>query len=307
MGVVNVLFSVYLLTKQPWNYFLYHSFKNTIYLVKRYFNFKSKKHSWFLTEFCYVVNFLIFAYIGICMIKKFVPALAFLKPHLDPFGPLLFRVGFTWSMGPVAISIAFFRNALVFHSIDHMTILAIHIGPPLVCYSFRFYHEQLEAQWPDTFHLGIGESLSWEDSFRSLLLMPTILYFCLWLLPYALIQFVIKAKEIKEQGQITMISDLPHLKNLPEGDRPFEYCKLHACSCIVAFSFSQLLWRSCALTTCYLLSLFAISIWNGATFYFEVFGGEYVYLKELKKREEKAKQETASSIPDSKLAPISNQ
>lgn len=227
-GVLNVLFSVWIVSVQPWNYFLYHTAKNIAYLALRYVTFKKRKLQWFLSEFCYVVNYLTFLYVFVCLAKAYIPALHFLKPLLDPLGPALFRVGFAWSFGPVAVSVAFFRNALVFHSFDHMTILAVHIGPPLVCYGLRFYHAQLEAQWPDVFHLGldIDESPSWEATLQGLLINP-VLGYAVWLGLYALVHFVFMADTFKSTGMVTMVSDLPQLTALPEGKRPLVYCAAH--------------------------------------------------------------------------------
>ena len=144
---------------------------------------------WYLTEFCYLVNSCTFLFVWLCLLKKFVPQLAFLKPLLDPHGSFFFRIAFAWSLGPVALSIAAFRNSLIFHSLgmipfwegfffllwfpdllalpvflkvfyplyvlyrnsvficihkpDHMGSVAIHLGPPLLCYSMRFYHAEV--------------------------------------------------------------------------------------------------------------------------------------------------------------------
>lgn len=222
-----------------------------------------------MTEFCYVVNYATFLYVALCLLKRHVPALYFLNDILNPWGPLLFKVGFAWSFGPVAWSVAGFKNALVFHSFDHMTILAVHIGPPLVCYGFRYYSEELEASFPDTFHLGIGESSSWKDSFEGLFVNPVMGY-AAWLGLYALFHFVLYAKALKEQGMITMVSDLPWLTSRPESQRPLLYCAAHSLLSCLTIAIAQLWWRSHVAATVFLLCLLLVATWNGATYYFEV-------------------------------------
>eukprot|EP01036_Dinobryon_divergens_P027573 gene27573-36372_t len=125
-------------------------------------------------------------------------------------------------MGPLALSIALFRNALVFHSADHMTILAVHIDP-------------------------------------------------LWLV-----------MECDESG----------LGYFGESFKPAVYMAIHGSLCFLSFILSQLLWRSFWLNTVYLLGLLLVSVWNGSTYYFEVFA--------TKKDKAKA---TPSSSDENKLQP----
>ena len=298
LGVLNVIFQVFLVSAMPWNYFLYHTAKATVYLFIRARDFRNTKEIWFITEFCYIVNFLTVAYVVVCLAKKFVPALAFLKPLLDPYGPILFRIAFTWSLGPVALSVATFKNAMVFHSMRHMVILAVHLGPPILVWCFRFYHAEIEQHWPDTFHLDIdpqNETLT--ETLHSLLVMPAIAYFVLWLIPYSLLQYVVKHEEIQREHQRTMLDDIPGLNDLPEPERPMCYCKVHASASFIAFVAAQLWWRSHALTTVFLLSLLASSVWNGATFYFKAMGMT-TSKKPLEKEKEKEEEKAAAAAAD---------
>jgi hypothetical protein len=82
-------------------------------------------------DFCYLANYLSVVYFILCFLKVNVIT------QLDPFGPTIFRVLFSWVNGPLVLSIAAFRNSLVFHSADHMTILAVHVGPALAVYGMR--------------------------------------------------------------------------------------------------------------------------------------------------------------------------
>lgn len=284
-GVWNVFLSIYIMAKCPWLYFLWHTIKNTLYLIYRFFIFRKRKMEWFLSEFCYVVNYCTFFHVAICLLKRHVPALHFLNDILNPWGPTIFRILFAWSFGPVAASVVGFKNALVFHSFDHMTILAVHIGPPLVCYGLRFYAKELEDAFPDTFHLGIVDSPSWDDSLKELFVNPVVGY-ATWLGIYALFHFLLFASLLREQGMITMVTDLPFLASRPEAQRPLIYCAAHSFLSCLTFAFAQIWWRSHEAATVFLLTLLFVATWNGATYYFEVFGGDYAY--ERKKAKEAA-------------------
>ena len=67
------------------------------------------------------------------------------------------------------------------------------------------------------------------------------------------------------------------------------YCAAHSFLSCLTFAASQLWWRSHAASTVFLLCLFAMAIWNGSTFYFEVFGGDFAFQKYTEKLALKAK------------------
>ena len=51
----------------------------------------------------------------------------------------LFKMVFLYSNGCLGIAIAAFRNSLVFHRIDYITSLAIHVVPMLTSVRIRWY------------------------------------------------------------------------------------------------------------------------------------------------------------------------
>ena len=51
---------------------------------------------------------------------------------------MLFQVVFSFALGPLAWSVALFRNSLVIHSQGHMLSLFIHLFPPLIVFIIRW-------------------------------------------------------------------------------------------------------------------------------------------------------------------------
>jgi hypothetical protein len=139
----------------------------------------------------------------------------------------------------------------------------------------RWYYKDLEAAYPGLFAIDVARSeTSWEV-FYDLSIAPIIAYLLLWTIPYALIMFVLCAKRIKSRGYQTMYGFYEGmLKNVigifGEKLKPAVYMALHGVAVSLSFLLSQVLWRSFAANTVYLVVLIAISIWNGSTFYFEV-------------------------------------
>ena len=65
-------------------------------------------------------------------------------PDNDELGKAMFSI----SNGPIAIAIVMWRNSLVFHSLDKMTSMFIHILPALVIFSRRWGEHMKRREYP---------------------------------------------------------------------------------------------------------------------------------------------------------------
>jgi hypothetical protein len=277
LGVCNVLLSTHLMSTVPETYWIYHCIKSFFLLFTRWKTWRKKKMHYYLLEFCYVVNYFTLLYFLICLLKKYFPLFDFLSA-LDWMGYYLFRIGFSWSMGPLALSVAFFRNGMIFHSIEHMTILATHIGPPLALYGMRWHWMELEEKFPGTFHANVNAMETHQQQVQNLFLFPAIGYIFLWTVPYMIINFSLRADKIERSGYETMFRYLgvPFLEKLTKGKVPKQwlpacYMIMHGVLSITSFSLSLILWNYQKVHSLYMLVLILVSVWNVSTFYFRVF------------------------------------
>lgn len=321
IGVSNLVLTTWILARFPHCYWIYYCIKNLALLIARYFVFKKRKEVWYMLEFCYLTNYLSIFYFVICVAKRHIPALAFLR-EFDYLGYYLFRVAFTWVNGPLAMSIAKFNNAIVFHSVMHIGITAVHIGPALALWGLRWFNDDLEAFFPDTFHINVNQTAAtetWQELFKTLLINPIILYIFLWAIPFYLADFVIFREKIHKSQEHIMFEDvfekeidklltsfggwlhknigLPFLDHIYEiftvrgkkYSHPFVYMCMHFIASSFTFTFSQVFWRSFWLHTLYLVVLIHIAIFNGATWYFKIFERDFAkkrYAKILASDEE---------------------
>ncbi|KAI9345285.1 hypothetical protein BDR26DRAFT_156668 [Obelidium mucronatum] len=90
-------------------------------MLIRYVDFHRQKWHYFMIDFCYYVNAVLFYF----LIK-------------DPSNSTLFKVVFTWSNGPLLWAIVVWRSGLVFHSLPHITTIYIHLLPAFVTYVIRW-------------------------------------------------------------------------------------------------------------------------------------------------------------------------
>jgi hypothetical protein len=309
VSVSNVIFSTWVISVMPWKYWMFHSFKNILYTGHTYMRNVAKGWQWFLADFCYVVNYLSFLYFGICYLKANFPAFAFLRPYLDPYGVILFRIAFIWSTGVLATSVGLFTNSFVFHSPQHMAILAIHIGPPLVVWSMRWWVKELHADFPDTFHIGCNNYEECGGSLFELVGVSCIAYIALWTIPYSAIVFIFKEKSIKEHEYVTMFSYYKDMLFPPTGSvvqkmrdnkvseqaqervKQAMYMSTHGILCFISFFWAYLCYYNFWIHTGFLIILTEIAIWNGATFYFKVAMNKERILKQEVKRQSMKQQQ----------------
>jgi hypothetical protein len=120
LGVTYIWLTCFAMVRFPDLFPLYHLLTILPMVSIRWFTYRSKKWHFFLADLCYFVNALLI------VILFFYSSQA------------LFIAVFFLSHGPVAWAIYAWRNALVFHSLDKMTSIAIHISPALVMYTLRW-------------------------------------------------------------------------------------------------------------------------------------------------------------------------
>jgi Protein of unknown function (DUF2838) len=299
VGVFNLMFCTFLIAASPWNYWIWHSIKMLTLLMYRRYKFAKVKYQYFLLDFCYTANYWSILYYALCALRSQIVTFSALNTFFNSWGGTIFRVLFTWCVGPLALSVAFFRNSLVFHSSDQIIILATHLSPNLAIYGMRWWAKELENQYPNTFHIecetSIGSIFSsfpsvrmfdagenCEATFFSLFWVPLFAYVVLWTIPYALFFFLLGRKLIEEGGYHTMYStmkDTPLMKRFltlgGEPWRPVIYMLIHGVLCGASFLIAPFVWKSFLLHTSYLLILLFIAVRNAGTYYFEIFAERY--------------------------------
>lgn len=233
LGITNLLVTTWLVSAFPHMFWCFHAFKMALLLGYRLVKFAAKKWQFFLLDFCYCVNVWSVATVTTAVLVSNVDALHVWRPAVASVGPAVFRAFFTWCVGPLALSVAFFRNSLVFHSSDQAIILAVHLSPNLALYGMRWWAGDLRATFGDIFpilchtnaHVDVkafhapqqllypllynahtdGECPA---SFGDLVTTPLLGYLLLWTLPYSLFFFVLGRKYLEAHGYHTMYACL---------------------------------------------------------------------------------------------------
>ena len=214
----------------------------------------------------------------------------------------IFRLLFTASVGPLALSIIFMRNSLVFHDLNSISILALHWSPNIAIWGQRWFTSDLNNTFPNVFHIGCNcnsnsnEYLSFYDNdtcdatFIQLWVIPTVLYIFAYSIPFGIIFFYFLRDWIKKNNLYTNYSIMkskPPLKELlnmgidismknglvttDSSLKPVKYSFIHGFLCCLSFLLGPLLWGSFILHTFYLIVVLIIATLNGSTFYMRAF------------------------------------
>lgn len=113
VGVMLLIATTYILGRYPHDgYYTFHVCVVVALVVYRFWNYRKKGWHYYLFDFCYFANTLIIVYLTML-----------------PKNDVLFKVFFVYANGPFGVAIPAFKNSMIFHKIDNLISLTIHIIP----------------------------------------------------------------------------------------------------------------------------------------------------------------------------------
>jgi len=268
-GVFNILLSGYIIGGYP-QYFHYWYTAQLLYLLPiRYYTFHKRGFHFFLADLCYVVNIL-------CMCTIW----------LFPRSTRLFIGTYCLAFGNNAISITMWRSLMVFHNLDKVTTVFIHVMPcvALHCLVHLLPPDLQQERFPAIWAIKIlAQSLRVKDSLLAMTIWSTAPYF-LWQLSYY-VMISVRQREKIAAGSPTSFTWLRKryaqaaigkvMLSLPENlQEPafmmiqYIYIVLTSLPCLIWF------WNRYA-SAAFVMVVFSGSVYNGATEYIEVFDKRY--------------------------------
>ncbi|KAG2379337.1 hypothetical protein C9374_007476 [Naegleria lovaniensis] len=298
LGVIILTSSTFLLAKYPQFLPNYYMILCVIFMVVRFFSYHGRGYHYFMLDFCYLANLILIFYLT-----------------LYPTSPHLFMMNFVNCTGPLLFAVIMWRNSLVFHSIEKVTSVFIHIYPNLVIFVLRWMvkHEDGIVKFPITrqeYHICNDEkcTISFRDVFYT-----HIVLFCFWQIGYTIKTNVIDKSYLQRREHLqttyrylTSKSYIQILSDKIYGPkyRPYGFITLqfiyHMLTLIpVKFAFDNFYLHALMLS-----GVFLCSIYNGASFYFERFVQHYV--EDLNKIADKLEKEEREAEALERLTQQSN-
>jgi hypothetical protein len=279
VGVINLLVTEYIVIAYP-EYFWYWFLLIIPFLIlKRYTDYKSNNWLYFLLDFCYFANILCFAQIFMIVCGN----------DLSTYGKLFFQINFMFTNGPLAWAIVTWRNSFVFHSVDKITSVYIHLFPAFLLFCTRWY-----GNYEMDFSMDIIPVLG-----------CCITLYCLWQLCYILkteyfdkdkldndctIQTSLRwmSSDTKNSMHKILLRILRKLRIMgPMEEFDAKTKKTKFIFVLSQFLFTLLtfipipfMFQSFVFNCLFLVFLLSIAIYNGGNYYIEVFSSRYEHSKD---------------------------
>lgn len=184
IGVLLTIMTTFMVGRFPHDFYYYFHVIIIITLVSiRLFYYRSKKWHYYLFDFCYFANFLILLFL-------------IFYPH----SKFLFSVFFCYANGEFGIGIAAFRNSMIFHKIDNLTSIAIHIIPLLTSWVLKWntiiYEKKHILNENDRYFLTLDDNESLDYNCLLYLFVYPLCLYLVWIILYSLKVFVISSRKI---------------------------------------------------------------------------------------------------------------
>lgn len=275
-GVLNITIIEFFLFNRPYLFWLYYSLIIFISMTIRLSYFNSLGYQYYLLDFCY-----------------FTVLSTYIQIYLFPSYVQLFKVIFIFSCGPLLGAIILWRTSLVFHDYDKITSVLIHILPTMMCYCYRHYgnysimlHRRIVLEQTDVLTLydikiAIGIYIFWQIIY----LIKTELIDKEKLDTHPNLMTSLRYMSTSRSNTTSRFI-LKLLRKINIFGENEEYArniktKLVFTSCQFMFTLTTFipaiwLYSNQNLHLSLIILIFAIAVYNGASFYIEIFSKRYI-------------------------------
>ncbi|KAH7141168.1 hypothetical protein B0J13DRAFT_52423 [Dactylonectria estremocensis] len=269
-GVLNIFISGYLIGGYPEHFHLWYTAQLLYFMPIRYLTYHRRGYHYFLADLCYFVNLLLL-----------------LSIWVFPSSKRFFTAAYCLAYGNNAVAIIMWRNSLVFHSFDKVTSLFIHIMPcaTLHCIVHLLPSETQKLRFPAIWTIRNSEpgSPTAYANLVSMLVWSTIPYI-FWQLTYFFF-ISIRRKEKIAAGRPTSFTWMRKSYSKtwigkmvlarPEGLQEATFMVIQFVYAVLTMLPCPLWFLSRHASAAFLLAVFVWSIYNGATYYIDVFGNRF--------------------------------
>jgi len=195
VGVFNCLFIAYMFGAYPEHLWLIYLVEGSYFLPRKFLTMWSAQplnQALYYLDFCWCMNFTAIFIIGLLVFFGLVV-------QDDGMVSNLAREAFFNALMGVACGSLIGANivlpfvACLFHDVNTMTGLFIHLMPPMVMYTFMWHAEDIRSTWPEIFHLTYMDKIHYfpesgpffaPGSGLDSVVGNAVVLYLLWWLPY---------------------------------------------------------------------------------------------------------------------------
>lgn len=269
-GVMNIFASGFLIGGYPEYFHLWYTAQLLYFMPIRYFTYHRRGYHYFLADLCYFVNFLLM-----------------LSIWVFPGSKRLFLAVYCLAFGNNAVAIIMWRNSLVFHSFDKVTSLFIHVMPCATLHVLvHLWPEELQANrlpavWTIK-HSPAGSPTAY-GNVVSMLSWSSIPY-AVWQMSYYFF-ITVRRREKIAAGRPTSFTWLRKsysktwigrlVLSLPDSFQEAAFMLIQYLYAVLTMLPCPIWFVSRYASAGFLLVVFTWSVYNGATYYIDVFGTRF--------------------------------
>jgi len=272
LGVMTICLSQWLILRYPDYFPLFWMVFTSLLWIHRFIDYSSQKFELFMLDYCYFVN------MSVAIQITFYP---------DNLG--WFQANYALTLGPIFLAIIIWKNSLVFHSLDKLTSFWLHAFPPVMMHLYRW--KLISSKLP----LTDEDSLPLYSNF-----VLAMLIYGIWQISYLIATNVLLKSYLEDKTVITSYRYLMAGKKrqpiykwaekqllmkgvLKEGEQldPDNYLgklvfvSVQLIYTLIMISHIRLLYASYTLSVIYIVVVFTVASWNGASYYIEIFSTRY--------------------------------
>ncbi|GAB1314108.1 Glycerophosphocholine acyltransferase 1 [Madurella fahalii] len=269
-GVMNIFVSGYLIGGWPEWFHLWYTLQILYFMPIRFYTYHKRGYHYFLADLCYFVNLLLM-----------------LSIWVFPSSKRLFTAVYCLAFGNNAVAIIMWRNSLVFHSFDKVTSLFIHIMPcaTLHCIVHLLDPEAQRVRFPAIWTIKTSPpgSATAYANVLSMLAWSTIPY-AFWQLSYYFF-ITVRRREKIAAGRPTSFTWLRKsyskvwigklVLSLPDALQEPAFMLIQYTYAVLTMLPCSLWFYSRWASSLFLMVVFAWSVYNGSTYYIDVFGKRF--------------------------------
>ncbi|KZL83454.1 f-box protein [Colletotrichum incanum] len=269
-GVMNIFVSGLLMGGWPEYFHLWYTVQVMYFMPIRYFTYHRRGYHYFLADLCYFVNLLLV-----------------LSIWVFPSSKRLFLATYCLAFGNNAVAIIMWRNSLVFHSFDKVTSLFIHIMPCATLHCIvHLWSEELQAsRLPSIWtikHSPAGSPTAY-GNIVSMLAWSSIPY-AIWQLSYYFF-ITVRRRDKIAAGRPTSFTWLRKsyskswigkvVLSLPDSLQESAFMLIQYSYAVLTMLPCPIWFMSRYASAGFLTVVFTWSVYNGATYYIDVFGTRF--------------------------------
>ncbi|KAI1097461.1 hypothetical protein F4804DRAFT_171433 [Jackrogersella minutella] len=269
-GVMNIFISGYLIGAYPEYFHIWYTAQLIYFMPIRFYTYRRRGYHYFLADLCYFVNFLLF-----------------LSLWIFPASKRLFIAAYCLAFGNNAVAIIMWRNSLVFHDFDKVTSLFVHIMPcaTLHCMTHLFPPDAQREQFPALWAIKNSPpgSPAAYGNLISMLVWSTFPY-AVWQLSYYFF-ITVRRREKIAAGRPTSYTWLRRsysktwigkiVLSLPNSLQEFAFMMIQYLYAVLTMLPCPLWFYSRWASGGFLMIVFTWSVYNGSTYYIDVFGKRF--------------------------------